>query len=291
MSEQAGTINDVSDTAVWVAHFRALESDRPDALFKDPYAKALVGDRGSRIARNMGGMSKYTGWTLSIRTWVIDQFLQGAVKNGVDAVLNLGAGLDARPYRLDLPSSLNWVEVDYPHMIRHKEKILSAETPRCRLERVALDLGDREKRRLLFTRLSSQSKKILVLTEGVIPYLTEGQVAELAEDLKAFNEFQLWIVDYFAPQMYRYFQSRKRMKQLRNAPFRFFPPDWLGFFKTHGWKAKDIRYLAEESLKLGRAIPGPWWFFLVRPFISKKNQQVFLKMTGYILLERSPERA
>src|SRR5436853_7717232 len=96
------TLHHVSDTALWVAHYRAEESARPDALFQDPYAQRLAGERGRRIANAMGRTSKYTRWTLVIRTVVIDRFILEAVAAGADTVLNLGAGLDSRPYRLTL---------------------------------------------------------------------------------------------------------------------------------------------------------------------------------------------
>src|SRR3954469_17468733 len=98
----------VSDTALWVAHYRAEESERPDALFRDPYAQRLAGERGRRIAEAMGATSKYTRWTLVIRTVIIDRFISEAVAGGVDTVLNLGAGLDSRPYRMALPAALRW---------------------------------------------------------------------------------------------------------------------------------------------------------------------------------------
>lgn len=37
-------IENVSDTAFWVAHYRALETKRPDALFHDPLAGVLAGE-------------------------------------------------------------------------------------------------------------------------------------------------------------------------------------------------------------------------------------------------------
>jgi O-methyltransferase involved in polyketide biosynthesis len=46
-------IGNVSDTAFWVAHHRALESERADALFRDPLAGILAGDRGRQIAKEM----------------------------------------------------------------------------------------------------------------------------------------------------------------------------------------------------------------------------------------------
>jgi len=47
------TVRGVSDTARWVAYFRALETRRPDALFHDPYAERLAGDHGFRIANTL----------------------------------------------------------------------------------------------------------------------------------------------------------------------------------------------------------------------------------------------
>ena len=61
--------------------------------------------RGKAIARKMRG-SKYTKWSVIIRTCVIDELLHQAIAGGVNTVINLGAGLDARPYRLQLPASL-----------------------------------------------------------------------------------------------------------------------------------------------------------------------------------------
>ena len=46
-------IRDISDTARWVAWFRAQESDRRDAQFKDPFARKLAGERGAKIAEEL----------------------------------------------------------------------------------------------------------------------------------------------------------------------------------------------------------------------------------------------
>src|SRR5689334_22545715 len=91
----------VSDTAFWVATFRADENERPDALFKDPFAARLVEGRGREIASKMENAAQ-VGWSVVMRTTIIDDFLRRLLADGVDLVLNLGAGLDTRPYRLEL---------------------------------------------------------------------------------------------------------------------------------------------------------------------------------------------
>ena len=92
-------IQNVSDTAFMVAGFRASETERADALFRDPLAAKLAGDHGCTILTALP--RRYVGeWTVVIRTVIIDALLRQAIADGVDTILNLGAGLDTRPYRM-----------------------------------------------------------------------------------------------------------------------------------------------------------------------------------------------
>src|ERR1700723_2222994 len=125
-------VTNVSDTARWVAVYRAWESARPDALFKDPYAERLAGERGRAIAAKMPRQAR-RGWPMVIRTLLMDDLITTSIAEGCDRVLNLAAGLDTRPYRMTLPASLDWVEADLGPMIDEKEKLLEGEKPHCQL--------------------------------------------------------------------------------------------------------------------------------------------------------------
>jgi methyltransferase (TIGR00027 family) len=283
---QNTTIHHVSDTALWIAYHRAQESERADALFKDPFARVLGGEKGKAIAAHMGNTAYQVGWTVAIRTHIIDNYIQETIREGVDAVINLGAGLDARPLRMNLPESLLWIEVDYPPMIDYKEKMVGKEKAHCRLERVRLDLTVTEKRKAFFNEVSQRAKKILVLTEGVIPYLTEADVAELARELHSYPSFQFWISEHYSPLSYKYLRHPKRLKKMKNAPIRFYPEDWLGFFKKEGWTPRETRYLPEVSRELGRKIPAPWWVYILTRFMSKKKIEQHMRNMGYALFVR-----
>lgn len=284
MESTIPAISHVSDTAIWVAYYRALESDQPKPLFKDHLAKILVGERGKQIAGIMKKISPHVRWSVVIRTCIIDSYIQKLItEEGIETVINLGAGLDTRPYRMQLPHSLNWIEVDYSNVIEHKENLLASHQPHVRLQRISMDLADRPKRQELLTRLSETSGKTLILTEGVILYLTEEDVAALAEDLHAHKNFQFWIAEYMSPEIYYLFKTDERTKQMKNAPFRFFPTDWFGFFKKLGWTTLEIRWLVEEGFKLGRLPPLPWWFIFIRPFITKKNSEKYRKQMAYVI--------
>ena len=43
-------VRNISDTALWAAVYRARETERPNGLFRDPFARRLAGERGAQIA-------------------------------------------------------------------------------------------------------------------------------------------------------------------------------------------------------------------------------------------------
>src|SRR5438094_6995602 len=140
MTSASTGIRDISDTARWAAVYRARESERPDAIFRDPLARRLAGERGEQIAAGIPFSNQHT-WSWVTRTYLFDQFISEQVQEGADLVINLAAGLDTRPYRMALPPSLRWVEVDLPDLLAYKEEVLVGEKPLCALERIALDLS------------------------------------------------------------------------------------------------------------------------------------------------------
>lgn len=283
------SIENVSDTAFWIAHYRAVETERTDALFHDSLAGLLAGERGKEIARGMPRPAM-TAWTVAIRTHIIDEYIRFAVAQGADTVLNLGAGLDTRPYRMELPASLLWIEADYAAMIEFKEQRLSGQTPHCQLERVKLDLSNRSEREELFSKAKTRAKKLLILTEGLVPYLTVEQAGSLADDLHGLEPACYWISDYFVPAIFKY--RRRMMKdKMKNAPFRFNPPDWFAFFETHGWRCKEMRYLAEEGKRVKRPIQLSLFLKALVGirglFTPAERRQAFRRFAGYALLERA----
>ncbi|HLH12625.1 MAG TPA: SAM-dependent methyltransferase [Methylovirgula sp.] len=280
-------IQDVSDTAFMVATYRAMETERPDALFRDPLAEKLAGARGRAIVADAPRRASFGRWFLSIRTCIIDRFIESALAEGFDTVLNLGAGLDTRPYRMDLPKSLHWIEVDYPKIIDFKDQCLAGETARCRLERVKLDLADDGARREFLSGIAQDAAKVLIITEGVVPYLTLEQAASLADDLHAHGAFRYWIIDYLSPEARRYRQRMAKKLRMENAPFRFDPADYFQFFKERGWQSKEICYIAEEAKKLNRRPEMPFFFSLwvkVSGLFAAKRKS-FAKSAAYVLLE------
>ncbi len=287
--DQESRINDVSDTSFWVAQYRAVETDRPDALFRDPLAKDLVGPRGKKISDSMANIGRYTEWAVVSRTVIIDRFIEKLISEGVDAVVNLGAGLDTRPYRMNLPQNLEWIEADYPNIIEHKEAILKAHHPKCRLTRIKVDLADPKERENFFSQVVPAAKKVLILTEGVLPYLTSDQVTELSNDLLKQSRFKYWIAEYFHSKVYKYLQTTVRDLKMKNAPFQFYPPQWKPFFDQLGWAEKETRYVGEIAAEFKRKPPMPWFAKFIAPFLSKESKEQMGRLTGYMIFIRKTE--
>ena len=248
----ASPIRHISDTALWVAVYRAQESERADAVFRDPCARKLAGERGQQIAAAMPFAQKHS-WSYVARTWLVDQIVGREVQQGADMVINLAAGLDARPYRMQLPASLRWVEVDLPDMLSYKQEVLGAEKPRCTLERVPLDLRDTTARRALFQRLGGEAKRALVISEGLIVYFDEAGVAELARDLAAPASFRRWATDLASPALLKMLQKALGgALGAAGSPLKFAPREGPDFFIPYGWKPLEARSLLHTAARLKR---------------------------------------
>jgi methyltransferase (TIGR00027 family) len=249
---QASVIQNISDTARWVAVFRARESARPDALFRDPFAERLAGSRGNDIANNMSYVNRHS-WSMVARTCVVDELVTQQIAQGTDMVVNLAAGLDTRPYRLELPASLKWVEVDLPEILTYKEVMLAGEKPTCQLERVRLDLADRNERRELFQRLSNEATKALVICEGLLVYLTAAEVALLACDLRGASAFRHWVIDLASPALLKMLQKKiGRELERGNSAMKFAPAMGADHFREHGWRPVQVRSMLHTAAKLKR---------------------------------------
>jgi methyltransferase (TIGR00027 family) len=281
MTDSTSTVRGISDTARWVAYFRARETERPDALFRDPYAERLAGAHGFQIANSLPDGNKHE-WAWTARTYLFDQFLSRSMLEGADLVVNLAAGLDARPYRMNLPSTLQWVEVDLPDIVSYKEEILGNEKPRCRLERVALDLSDVPGRRKLFAELDARGKKVIVASEGLLIYFAAEEVASLAKDLATGQHFQNWIIDLASPGQLRLMQrtSGKQLSEV-GAAFKFGPSEGANFFTPHGWEPKDVQGMLKTAAQFKRA-PAELLSLLPEP----KGKFGNYPWTGVCLLEK-----
>jgi methyltransferase (TIGR00027 family) len=279
-------IENVSDTARWVAVYRAMETARPDAIFRDPYAARLAGEKGEAIVDAMK-RGRQMAWAMIVRTAVFDEIIEAQIRAGTDQVVNLAAGLDTRPWRMKLPRDLHWVDVDLPGILDYKLETMRGETLVCRYDAVRADLREAPVREELFARLGAQSRRTLIVTEGLLIYLTAEQVAALAADLHRPPSFHSWLIDLAHPELLKMMQRMwGKSSGNVNAPFQFAPAENTKFFEPFGWREVEFRSSMEEARRLHREMSMMWlWRFLGR-LRSAKVQETFKRFSGIVLFDR-----
>jgi methyltransferase (TIGR00027 family) len=271
---------DISDTAFLVAYERALESDRPRPTIWDPHARALAGERGRRAFEGLRGGSVET-WPVAVRTRIYDEMVIDAVReHEVDTILSLGAGLDARPYRLALPRGLCWIDVDVPAVLEHKSRVLSSVQPACSVEPCALDLLNAADRTRLLERIAREPARVLVLTEGFLGYLEEESVATIASELRSHGAIHLWAAEFMSPVVRAHQRLLFGDGEDNGVAFKFAPEKGSEFFTDHGWHPLRKWDLFDEGGRLGRA-----------PALTPEWRATLRGCASFVLLERIPARS
>jgi methyltransferase (TIGR00027 family) len=282
-----GTIQNISDTALWVAMYRAYESERRDAVFHDPYARRLAGERGEQIVRSMPN-GQAMAWPMVARTFAFDDIVLRLTKDGgVDTVVNLAAGLDARPWRLDLPPSLRWIDVDLPHMLEHKWRVMAGETAHCRYQPRPMDLREPGPRRELFAEIGSSSRSVMVMSEGLLIYLERESVVGLAQDLASVPSFRWWALDMVAPMLLaRLKRQWGQNLEVARAPLVFAPAEGTAFFLPYGWKEREFHSTMEDAIRLKRLPAYIKIWQVLNWLVPRAQRELWRRMSGNVVLER-----
>src|SRR5690348_3396352 len=122
----------VGSTAVGVARIRAAETARPDRLFDDPLASVFAAFAGPPTRPPSMDRRRLPGIITSVvvRTRFLDEW---CLSSGLDQVVLLGAGLDARAFRLAWPAGTRLYELDTAEVLGFKAEALATShaTPTC----------------------------------------------------------------------------------------------------------------------------------------------------------------
>lgn len=262
-SNSPDQIQHVSDTALMVAACRALETARGDGLVRDPFAGRLAGPRGDAILHGI------TGWQLmcfgiGVRTRFLDDLvIETIARENIEVVLSIGSGLDTRPWRLELPSNLQWIEADFPEMLDYKTRAMAGEKPKCPLQRVAADVTMPAQRAALFA--AAAGVPALMITEGLLMYLAGATVEALAADA-ARHGIRRWLLDTSSLDLARRmgWDARRSIENLR-APDHLEGAALLDAVRSGGWSqlcfrsySRDVAEVAAERIAA-----------MIRPYVEK----------------------
>ncbi|MFF4172483.1 class I SAM-dependent methyltransferase [Streptomyces sp. NPDC001744] len=291
-TDTEGVDGGVGLTALLVAAARAIETHRHDSLAQDPYAEHFVraapacADWPVRAEQAPGGddnplwgrFARYFG----LRTRVLDDFVLRSAGTGARQVVLLGAGLDTRAFRLDLPSGCVVFELDRAGVLAFKQRVLTglSAAPKARRVPVPVDLRGDWGSALTAAGFDPAAPSVW-LAEGLLFYLpgpvethlvdtvdgltTGGSAlafeAKLEKDLHAYRGSPIYTAtrEQIGIDLLRLFHTGPR-------------PDSRGDLTARGWSA-SLHTPFEFTRRYGRgplpepndALEGNRWVFAHKP--------------------------
>jgi methyltransferase (TIGR00027 family) len=239
MTNNSTTSATLASTASWTAAVRALESQREDRLFDDPWAKDLAGESGMSWIKDKSPESVVP---IVLRTRYFDDQLKRIARDfGIRQIVLLGAGLDTRAFRLEWPAGTRLFEVDQPMVLERKESILkdARATPWC--ERIIVPADLEQEWADLLVRAGYRTKEPSCwLLEGFLFYLGTDTVTALLAGVSEHSAPGSWLCfDIINGKMLTSQLTRQwlDMQRASGAPWIGALDDPVEFLAPYGWKA------------------------------------------------------
>jgi methyltransferase (TIGR00027 family) len=171
-------VHGVGLTSLWVAAMRAVETERPDGLFRDPFARRLAGEAGFEVMARGDPPSAVRPPIVAVRTRFIDETVRAALDAGTRQLVLVAAGMDSRAFRLEFPAGCRVFEIDQPEVLDDKAAKLGDATPRCERITVPVDLREDWPAALRAAGLDRAAPAFWLL-EGLLPCLLAPDVDRL----------------------------------------------------------------------------------------------------------------
>ena len=264
-------LDPVGGTSLWVAAGRALESERADALFHDPFARELAGEEGFEAYRRSEQLSPHAAPVVPVRTRYFDDVLREAAAGGVRQIVILAAGMDARAYRIDWPAGTSVYEIDRAPVLARKDATLSKATARAARRTIAHDLAGDWTTPLTLDGFD-RALPAAWLVEGLFLYLEAADVKRLLAQVDALSApGSVVTCDVAGESLLRSPRMKTSVDLMTElgAPWRFCTDDPESLFTPLGWEAR-VDTLSEVGSRLGR------WPFPIAPRGAPGVPQSFL---------------
>ncbi|MFI9423120.1 class I SAM-dependent methyltransferase [Streptomyces achromogenes] len=253
----------VSYTAQWTAAARALESERTgDAMFEDPFARALAAPRGFELLDKYGGGGLVP--FIAIRTRYFDDSVETVLRDGdVRQVVLVAAGMDTRAFRLTWPAGTTVYEIDHEALVEEKRARLARLGAEAAVERVEVKADLAQDWLPALKRAGfDPARPTLWIAEGLMFFLTEEQVVHLLRTLGSASASGSWLaVDFVSKALLRSPFSQSFLKGLKEdgTPWLFGTDEPEDFLAASGWKVRDLREPGDPGAGEGR------WPYEVQP--------------------------
>ena len=156
-------------------------------------------------------------------------------------------------------------------------------SPGAGLLRIGTDLTNADARNAALHDALAGATRALVLTEGLLLYLSEPQVRDLALSIAAFDGVRSWLLDLASPAILQ--MMRKDMgTNLANAPLKFAPPSGVAYFEALGWQVARVSSILHAAGRMHRL---PWFLQLISNLPeSNPRRLTHARWSGVVQLTR-----
>ena len=205
---------------------------------------------------------------IACRKRYIDDKLDEALGGGFGTVVNLGAGLDTRAYRLPKPSTVAFFEVDLPENIEYKRRVLERvyEKVPDHVTLVPIDFDHQDLEGVLTSHGYQTQQKSFFIWEAVTQYLTEEGIRKVLGFLAKASpgsrlvftyirkDFIDGVVGYGSEALYQAFRVKEQLWR-----FGIVPEEVKDFLGEYAWKELEQmgsqEFTAQYVQPSGRALP------------------------------------
>ena len=240
-------MNPISNTAYYCCGVRMQDANRSRSVCRDIYAERFMDERGRQIfepfkSEKMPNLSNIT------RCRLIDDYLLAelAINNKLD-IITIGAGFDSRPYRL---AGGNWLEIDEPQIVSHKNERLPVEECSNPLRRISIDFAHESLADKL-AEASNENHTVFVI-EGVFMYLEAEAIEKTIHAIQSLFPRHVLYCDLMTKKFFTRFAQSVHAKLVASGGVFTTRPDFPeAIFTRHDYKSIERIPMFKRARELG----------------------------------------
>lgn len=216
-------------TMLDMVYARLLDAELPHPVLGDPWAKKVMDQVDYDVSKSpIAKQRRRQTMSIAVRGAQLDIWSRQFLANhDRPVVLQIGAGLDSRAFRVDHGPDVDWYDIDFPDVIALRERFYPTRENYHLVASSATDLS--------WLDAVPADRPALFIAEGVSMYLTESDGVRLLRR----------VVERFpAGELQLDFWSRFGSKAMRknNAVVR--------------WSNSEVSWSVDDPDEILRAVPG-----------------------------------
>jgi O-methyltransferase involved in polyketide biosynthesis len=190
-------------TLLVTLYLRACESRLERPILGDTAAAEAVEKIDYNWSRMRLGAGPWSNqFLVALRAKQLDVWTADFLKRHPDSVvLHLGCGMDTRAFRLERPATVQWFDVDQPHVVELRRRLYS---DGAGYRMIGSSVTDPQ-----WLDSIPADRPAAVVAEGLLPYLTVADVQDLLRRITARfpgGELSADLLSQWAPRVSRLFE-------------------------------------------------------------------------------------